>query len=64
MKWLCVVLMQVDLKGRVVRTLAGDGVKAELDYTGGRTGTSQRLNSPWDVALTPQESPNLGTYPG
>ena len=37
-----------------VRTLAGDGTKAEGDYIGGQRGSSQRLNSPWDLAFDQQ----------
>lgn len=46
--------VQVNLRERSVRTLAGDGVKAEQDYVGGRSGRAQRLNSPWDLASDPQ----------
>lgn len=46
--------MQVNLRTRNVKTLAGDGVKAEQDYTGGRSGRAQRLNSPWDLAFDAQ----------
>ena len=45
---------QVNLEGRNVRTLAGDGTKAEGDYVGGQRGSAQRLNSPWDLAFDQQ----------
>ncbi|CAL8471539.1 g11081 [Coccomyxa elongata] len=48
-------LREVNLQARTVRTLAGDGVKAEQDYAGGRSGRAQRLNSPWDLAFDVQE---------
>lgn len=40
----------VDLSKKVVRTLAGNGVKGS-DYEGGRSGAMQQLNSPWDCVL-------------
>jgi len=46
--------VQVDLAKRAVRTLAGDGTKAEGDYVGGQRGAAQRLNSPWDLAFDTQ----------
>ena len=45
---------QVDLAKRSVRTLAGDGTKAEGDYVGGQRGAAQSLNSPWDLAFDTQ----------
>lgn len=45
-------LREVDFVKETVRTLAGDGTKGS-DYQGGREGTSQRLNSPWDVCFEP-----------
>ncbi|XP_056699679.1 protein SUPPRESSOR OF QUENCHING 1, chloroplastic [Spinacia oleracea] len=36
----------------MVGTLAGNGTKGS-DYKGGRRGTSQLLNSPWDVFYDP-----------
>ena len=42
----------VDLRAQRVSTLAGDGSRGR-DYRGGGGGASQRLNSPWDVALLP-----------
>lgn len=53
--------MQVNLQARTVRTLAGDGVKAEQDYAGGRSGRAQRLNSPWDLAFDVQVITFAGT---
>lgn len=41
-------LREIDFANESVRTLAGNGVKGS-DYRGGRKGTSQVLNSPWDV---------------
>lgn len=57
---MCVVFLsawidgQVDLKNRTVRTLAGNGTKAESDYVGGQRGSAQLLNSPWDLAFDRQ----------
>ncbi|XP_038878874.1 protein SUPPRESSOR OF QUENCHING 1, chloroplastic [Benincasa hispida] len=45
-------LREVDFVKETVRTLAGDGTKGS-DYQGGREGTSQLLNSPWDVCFEP-----------
>ncbi len=45
---------QVDLEKRTVKTLAGDGTKAEGDYVGGQRGSAQRLNSPWDLTFDQQ----------
>jgi hypothetical protein len=53
-KQTCVCCLQVSLRDRTVRTLAGDGSKAPQDYVGGRVGRAQQLNSPWDVALSTQ----------
>ncbi len=39
---------------RTVVTLAGNGSKGR-DYRGGRAGSAQPLNSPWDVALDEKE---------
>ncbi|XP_043810523.1 protein SUPPRESSOR OF QUENCHING 1, chloroplastic-like isoform X3 [Manihot esculenta] len=36
----------------MVRTLAGNGTKGS-DYKGGGKGTTQLLNSPWDVCYEP-----------
>ncbi|KAG2497240.1 hypothetical protein HYH03_004827 [Edaphochlamys debaryana] len=45
-----------DLSARTVVTLAGNGSKGG-DYRGGRAGSAQPLNSPWDVELDgPQDS--------
>ncbi|KAH7443198.1 hypothetical protein KP509_02G025300 [Ceratopteris richardii] len=41
-------LREVDFANEVVRTLAGNGIKGS-DYKGGKQGTLQVLNSPWDV---------------
>lgn len=43
-------IRKVDLAAGRVSTLAGDGAQGS-DYAGGRTGRSQQLSSPWDVAL-------------
>lgn len=43
--------MQVDLAKQTVRTLAGNGSKADGDYVGGQPGAAQLLNSPWDLAF-------------
>ncbi|TYK10299.1 NHL repeat-containing protein 2 isoform X1 [Cucumis melo var. makuwa] len=45
-------LREVDFVKERVRTLAGDGSKGS-DYQGGKEGTSQLLNSPWDVCFEP-----------
>lgn len=45
--------MQVNLKTRRVRTLAGNGRQGR-DYQGGGSGRSQQLSSPWDVAFDRQ----------
>ena len=42
---------EIDLTSGQVRTLVGDGVRAQDDYRGGAAGTAQRLNSPWDCCL-------------
>ena len=43
-------LRVVDLASKTVSTLAGDGVQGR-DYTGGGKGRTQRLSTPWDVAV-------------
>lgn len=45
-------IREVDFEARTVKTLAGNGSKGE-DYQGGRRGTSQALNSPWDCCIVP-----------
>ncbi|XWS58086.1 hypothetical protein CRYUN_Cryun08bG0004700 [Craigia yunnanensis] len=45
-------LREIDFVSDKVRTLAGNGMKGS-DYTGGEKGTSQLLNSPWDVCFDP-----------
>ena len=45
---------QVDLDKRTIKTLAGNGTKAEQDYVGGQRGAAQLLNSPWDLAFDAQ----------
>ncbi|CAO2837601.1 unnamed protein product [Amaranthus hypochondriacus] len=45
-------LREVDFVNEMVRTLAGNGTKGS-DYKGGGRGTSQLLNSPWDVCFDP-----------
>ncbi|KAL4855636.1 Protein SUPPRESSOR OF QUENCHING 1 [Chlorella vulgaris] len=47
-------LREVDLTNKTVKTLAGNGVKGG-DYSGGASGSSQLLNSPWDVVLDSTE---------
>ncbi|CAG9461274.1 unnamed protein product [Pedinophyceae sp. YPF-701] len=39
-------------RGGRVTTLVGDGAKGD-DYVGGKEGKAQRLNSPWDLELSP-----------
>ncbi|KAL9265959.1 SUPPRESSOR OF QUENCHING 1, chloroplastic-like protein [Drosera capensis] len=43
---------EIDFVDERVRTLAGNGTKGS-DYKGGGRGTSQLLNSPWDVCFDP-----------
>ncbi|XP_050225291.1 protein SUPPRESSOR OF QUENCHING 1, chloroplastic [Mercurialis annua] len=45
-------LREIDFVNEVVRTLAGNGTKGS-DYVGGKAGTNQVLNSPWDVCFEP-----------
>ena len=47
-------LREVDLNAspHVVRTVGGTGRKGH-DYSGGRVGVAQELNSPWDLAVEP-----------
>ncbi|XP_024015390.1 protein SUPPRESSOR OF QUENCHING 1, chloroplastic [Eutrema salsugineum] len=45
-------LREIDFVNERVQTLAGNGTKGS-DYQGGRKGTSQLLNSPWDVCFEP-----------
>ncbi|KDP23397.1 hypothetical protein JCGZ_23230 [Jatropha curcas] len=45
-------LREIDFVNEMVRTLAGNGTKGS-DYEGGRKGTNQVLNSPWDVCFEP-----------
>lgn len=45
-------LREIDFVDETVRTLAGNGTKGS-DYKGGEKGTSQLLNSPWDVCYEP-----------
>ncbi|GAB2218660.1 hypothetical protein Drorol1_Dr00001886 [Drosera rotundifolia] len=45
-------LREIDFVDERVRTLAGNGTKGS-DYKGGGRGTSQLLNSPWDVCFDP-----------
>ncbi|KAM7272381.1 hypothetical protein ACFE04_027044 [Oxalis oulophora] len=45
-------LREIDLVNETVKTLAGNGNKGS-DYQGGGKGTSQVLNSPWDVCFEP-----------
>ncbi|KAK2419036.1 bifunctional riboflavin kinase/FMN phosphatase [Trifolium repens] len=47
-------LREIDFANEKVRTLAGNGTKGS-DYTGGRKGDTQLLNSPWDVCFHPFE---------
>ncbi|PNW74118.1 hypothetical protein CHLRE_13g586050v5 [Chlamydomonas reinhardtii] len=44
----------IDLTTKTVVTLAGNGTKGR-DYRGGKGGSAQPLNSPWDVALDAKE---------
>ncbi|KAL3690719.1 hypothetical protein R1sor_004370 [Riccia sorocarpa] len=43
---------EIDFVNEKVRTLAGNGEKGS-DYKGGKRGSAQVLNSPWDVSLDP-----------
>ena len=52
-------LREINLKTGAVSTVVGDGVKAEGDYRGGRSGPSQRLNSPWDVVVADDDAGTL-----
>ncbi|CAM8914721.1 unnamed protein product [Rhodiola kirilowii] len=45
-------LREIDFVNETVRTLAGNGTKGS-DYKGGRKGSIQLLNSPWDVCVDP-----------
>ncbi|KAF5739976.1 NHL repeat-containing protein 2 isoform X1 [Tripterygium wilfordii] len=45
-------LREIDFVSETVRTLAGNGTKGS-DYEGGAKGTTQLLNSPWDVCFEP-----------
>ncbi|KAJ7554968.1 hypothetical protein O6H91_05G017800 [Diphasiastrum complanatum] len=45
-------LREIDFVHEKVRTLAGNGEKG-ADYKGGKQGSSQVLNSPWDVCFQP-----------
>ncbi|KAI3918261.1 hypothetical protein MKX01_041581 [Papaver californicum] len=45
-------LREIDFVNELVKTLAGNGTKGS-DYKGGRKGTTQLLNSPWDVCFEP-----------
>ncbi|PIA44031.1 hypothetical protein AQUCO_01800233v1 [Aquilegia coerulea] len=45
-------LREIDFVNESVQTLAGNGIKGS-DYEGGGKGTSQVLNSPWDVCFEP-----------
>ncbi|GAB4835670.1 Protein SUPPRESSOR OF QUENCHING 1, chloroplastic [Ancistrocladus abbreviatus] len=45
-------LREIDFVDEKVRTLAGNGTKGS-DYRGGGRGTTQLLNSPWDVCFDP-----------
>ena len=44
--------MKIDLKSKVVSTLAGTGTQGS-DKEGGKTGIEQSISSPWDVLLGP-----------
>ncbi|VFR01697.1 unnamed protein product [Cuscuta campestris] len=46
-------LRVIDFVNETVRTLAGNGTKGS-DYEGGGAGTTQVLNSPWDVSFEPE----------
>ncbi|KAG9457803.1 hypothetical protein H6P81_002311 [Aristolochia fimbriata] len=45
-------LREIDFVKETVQTLAGNGTKGS-DYSGGRKGSDQVLNSPWDVCFEP-----------
>jgi thiol-disulfide isomerase/thioredoxin len=44
------LIREIDLDAWTVRTIAGTG-KQDYDRAGGKRGTAQGLNSPWDVAI-------------
>ncbi|XP_062081822.1 protein SUPPRESSOR OF QUENCHING 1, chloroplastic isoform X1 [Humulus lupulus] len=45
-------IREIDFVNETVRTLAGNGTKGS-DYQGGGNGSTQLLNSPWDVCFEP-----------
>ncbi|CAA2997834.1 NHL repeat-containing 2 [Olea europaea subsp. europaea] len=45
-------LRMIDFVNEMVQTLAGNGTKGS-DYKGGRSGSAQLLNSPWDLCFDP-----------
>ncbi|ERN03299.1 NHL repeat-containing protein 2 [Amborella trichopoda] len=45
-------LREIDFVNEKVRTLAGNGTKGS-DYKGGKKGSNQVLNSPWDICFEP-----------
>ncbi|KAJ1297421.1 hypothetical protein BS78_01G374800 [Paspalum vaginatum] len=47
-------LREINFVDETVKTLAGNGTKGS-DYKGGRQGTNQVLNSPWDICYDPSK---------
>ncbi|XP_022865066.1 protein SUPPRESSOR OF QUENCHING 1, chloroplastic isoform X2 [Olea europaea var. sylvestris] len=45
-------LRMIDFVNEMVQTLSGNGTKGS-DYKGGRSGSTQLLNSPWDLCFDP-----------
>jgi hypothetical protein len=43
---------QIDLKAKLVTTVAGTGVQGN-DKVGGKIGQDQEISSPWDVVVGP-----------
>jgi len=49
------ICLQIDLKEKYVKTVAGNGKKGRDKY-GGQLWTSQVLNTPWDVVYYKREN--------
>lgn len=49
------IFLQIDLKGKFVKTVAGNGKKGHDKY-GGQMWNSQILNTPWDVVYYKSEN--------
>lgn len=50
------MLLQIDLKVRTVKTIAGNGKKGHDKY-GGQLWNSQILNTPWDIIYYKRKPP-------